>query len=406
MLWSALRYVTTANPPNKPDVDAHPWVWTADGKDLNLYEKSQEPWNANAIKRRRETNAMRPEHPTDSGKKAKVGERFGKPDLTALVVAERLQTPAQVMAYAQDHGSAQMHSWLQKQQRHLKSYIQEAYEWDSAKSIATEELENDWALIERLALQTCDCGHDGCQWWAAAEMFFENNKPCEGSLGVDRRLLANCLRRVIEHGPSKVVRVPMIVGPSNAAKSTLLDPVRAAFGTHAVFNKPKIGASSPLSKLVKGLKRFIYFDDYRPVDFARLPRENATLGVSTFLAMFQGQPFDVQVSQSFNDGHPEVTWKRGAALTAPLDGVWEPRGDVSYEDIRHMKSRVQQFEAHHVQPMEQLVKVPSCAASWARWLIVDSVAFAHRANSVARPLLPKRRLPTLPIVDDVVEESA
>ena len=59
----------------------------------------------------------------------------------------------------------------------------------------------------------------------------------------------------------------------------------------------------------------------------------------TFLAMFQGQPFDVQVSQSFNDGHPEMTWTTGAELTAPLDGVWEPRGDVSYEDIRHMKTR-------------------------------------------------------------------
>ena len=157
---------------------------------------------------------------------------------------------------------------------------------------------------------------------------------------------------------------------------------------------------------MKGLKRFIYFGDYRPVDFARLPRENATIGVMTFLAMFQCQPFDVQVSQSFNDGHPEMTWTRDAALTAPLDGVWEPRGDVSYEDIRHMKTRVQQFESYHVLPTEQLVPVPTCAASWARWLVIDSVAFAHRANSVPRPLLPKRQLPALPIIDDVVEESA
>lgn len=381
-------------------------MWTADGKELNLYEKSQEPWNADIIKRRREINAMRPAEPTDSGKKAKAGERFGKPDLTALVVAERLQTPAQVMAYAQNNGSAQMHSWLQKQQRHLKSYIQEAYEWESAKSIATEELENDWVLIERLAKQTCDCGDEGCQWWAAAELFFENNKPCESNLGVDRRLLASCLRRVIEHGPSKVVRVPMIVGPSNAAKSTVLDPIREAFGTHAVFNKPQIGASSPLSRLVKGLRRFIYFDDYRPVEYARLLQGKATISVTTFIAMFQGQPFDVQVSQSFNDGHPEMIWKRGAAITAPLQGVWEPYGGVSYEDTRHMRSRVQQFEAYHVLPLEQLVKVPSCAASWARWLVVDSVAFAQDLNAVARPLLPKRRLPTLPIVDEVVEESA
>ena len=74
---------------------------------------------------------------------------------------------------------------------------------------------------------------------------------------------------------------------------------------------------------------------------------------------------------------------RGAALTAPLDGVWEPRGDVTHEDARHMKSRVQQFEAYHELPKQQLVGVPSCASSWARW----------RVNVPHAPPLLKRRLP-------------
>ena len=65
-----------------------------------------------------------------------------------------------------------------------------------------------------------------------------------------------------------------------------------------------------MANLPKG-KRFIIFDDYRPVEYAALPRDNPTIAVTTFLAMFQQQPFDVQVSQSFNDGHPEVVWKRG-----------------------------------------------------------------------------------------------
>ena len=54
---------------------------------------------------------------------------------------------------------------------------------------------------------------------------------------------------------------------------------------------------------------------------------------------------------------------RVAALTAPSDGVWEPRGDVTHEEVRHMKNRVQQFEAHHELPKQQLVGVPSCASS-------------------------------------------
>eukprot|EP00973_Karenia_brevis_P049637 6890040-Karenia_brevis.AAC.1 len=89
-------------------------------------------------------------------------------------------------------------------------------------------------------------------------------------------------------------RVPCILGPSNSAKSTLLDPVRAVFGHDAVFNKPKLGAPCPLSCLRVGHKRFIYFDDYRPVQYARLPKDNPTVSVLTFLAMFQRQPFEIQ----------------------------------------------------------------------------------------------------------------
>ena len=128
MLWSALRYITIANPPKKTYVDPKPEVWTADGKKLNLYEKAQEPWNADTIKRRREENALRSSAQSDSTKKTKLCERFGKADLTALVLAEGLQTPAQLMAYSQDNGSSSMHVWLQKQQRHLKAYIQDAHE--------------------------------------------------------------------------------------------------------------------------------------------------------------------------------------------------------------------------------------------------------------------------------------
>ena len=62
------------------------------------------------------------------------------------------------------------------------------------------------------------------------------------------------------------------------------------------------------------------------------------------------------------------------------------------EDIRHMQSRVIQFSAHHVIPTESIQQVPMCRESWARWLVIDSAAFA------ARPAL--RPPSTLPIVDD------
>ena len=77
---------------------------------------------------------------------------------------------------------------------------------------------------------------------------------------------------------------------------------------------------------------------------------------------------------------------------APSDGVWEPRGHVTHEDVRHMERRVQQFQPNHELQKQHLVGVPSCASSWARWLVVDSIAFSQRVNVPrALPLL-KRRL--------------
>ena len=151
---------------------------------------------------------------------------------------------------------------------------------------------------------------------------------------------------------------------------------------------------------MKGQKRFIYFDDYRPVDYARLPRENPTVSVLTFLAMFQRRPFDVQVSQSFHDGHPEMVWRRGAAITGPLDGFWDRSGSITAEDVRHMQSRVVSFHAYHQVPENQLSPVPLCPQAWCRWLLVDSAAFA--ARPLLRPVpteLRRRPLPPLPVAE-------
>jgi hypothetical protein len=186
-----------------------------------------------------------------------------------------------------------------------------------------------------------------------------------------------------------------MVGPSNTGKSSVFDPVRAVFGA-SVFNKPKLGAPCPLSKLPRD-KRFIYFDEYRPVEYAALPKDNPTVSATTFLAMFQGQPFDVQVSQSFNDSHPEVIWKHGAAMTAKEEGLWDPMGIVTREEIRHMQSRVEVFRAGYIIPEADFVSLPLCGESWARWLVHDSMLYAA-APRPQPPLVARRRLvPLLPI---------
>ena len=92
---------------------------------------------------------------------------------------------------------------------------------------------------------------------------------------------------------------PLIVGPSNTGKSTLLLPLDDLFGKKHVFHKPALRSKFALRNIMRD-KRFLFWDDYRPVEYAQ-----STVEVSTLLSLFTGHPFEVQVSQSFNDGNPD-----------------------------------------------------------------------------------------------------
>jgi hypothetical protein len=51
-----VRYGTQASEGKAADkLDPTPLIYTADGSVLNLFEEAQEPWNAHAAKKRRES---------------------------------------------------------------------------------------------------------------------------------------------------------------------------------------------------------------------------------------------------------------------------------------------------------------------------------------------------------------
>ena len=102
-LWSAVRYLHI--PTNrKRRVDRKPEVWTRDGRTLNLYEMSQQPFQASAWKADRERRASEPLHE----KTGKNTERFTKLDFNALILAERLLTPSAVIEHVMEKGSLVM----------------------------------------------------------------------------------------------------------------------------------------------------------------------------------------------------------------------------------------------------------------------------------------------------------
>ncbi|CAE7740581.1 unnamed protein product [Symbiodinium microadriaticum] len=103
----------------------------------------------------------------------------------------------------------------------------------------------------------------------------------------------------------------------------------------------------------------------------------------------------VQVSQAHHDGNPDFRWPRGAALTAPLDGLWDVMSPVMREDVRHMQSRVIQFDIH-VPVAGDWQPIPHCAQSWCKYVREGSAAYASKLSRS----VPAERVQGLPIADE------
>ena len=247
-----------------------------------------------------------------------------------------------------------MQLFVHQRQKYLKEYLADAHEWGQARAQAAADRQTEWDLLCQTASQACPHGQS-CNYAAAASLFFEAN-----SATLSRADLAGALRSIIVSGPSKTTRTPMIVGPTNSGKTTLVLPFDDLFGFARVFHKPALGSSFALRNILKE-KRFLLWDDYRPVEYG-----HRTVPVSAFLSLFQGQPFEVQVSQSFNDGNVDFEWRHGCVLTAKAESLWTPMPGVDEEDIRHMKSRLLLF--HCVAQIKNLKDTAPCARCMCGWI--------------------------------------
>ncbi|CAK0814602.1 unnamed protein product, partial [Prorocentrum cordatum] len=371
-MWSAVRYGYMETPA-KPDVDDAPWVWQPDwagfareNDAIDLFEMSQEPYMAGVWVKRREA--------TDKAAGA-MGTKttFDLVDLTSTIIAKHLWTKGSLMAYVQDRGTKAMQRFVRSRVRKLTADLEETKEWASARENAAFEAVDDWTLVCRCAEETCPHG-PACSCRSAVETIFSRN-----AASFDVRELAASLRDILMVGPKKTTGVPFLVGPSNSGKSTVVYPFDDLFTPKRVLHKPALGSSFGLRNLASGTKRFIFWDDFRPVEFAH----EKTVPVSLFLSLFVGQHTEIQVSQSFNDGNKDVCWNHGAVFTGKLEGLWETTNKVGAEDIRHMQNRARQFPFTSVLSDGSLKDVLSCAPCTTAWIVREAAKFD--AVGVFRP---------------------
>ena len=358
--WSALRYLTHTTA-KKLEVDGDRAVWLAPGESFNAFEESQEPFNARSWRAKREKRDMNA---------AAEGEPtvFTKLDFTALVLSEGLDTRAKVLAYVQDRGNDSMRLFVNKHQKDLTRFLKEAVEWGDARKVAADEALTDWALLCQTADRDCPHG-SACNYHRCSEEVLNNNAS-----NWDRKRLAASLRNIIITGPTKDTRVPFLVGKTNTGKSTLVDPFDVLFGHSSVFHLPSITDERfALSNWCRN-KRFVYWDEFSPVEYA----DQGVLPATTFKKAFGGKYFEVQRAQNWHDGNDDFRWQRGAVFTNKAIELWTPTENVSLEDIQHMQSRVEMFPCTHVVKRPGTVGVQDgeeCAVHMARWIRDGAVAY-------------------------------
>ena len=276
-----------------------------------------------------------------------------------------------------------MQLFVNKNQKILNDLLEDAVEWSGARAVAEKEDLTDWALLCTAAEGVCKHGAT-CRYNEVAQEILEKNKD-----NFSREQLASSIRKVISMGPCKEARVPFLVGATNTGKSTLVDSVDDLFHWKQVFHLPAdTDKQFALRNWVKG-KRFVYFDEYSPVEYAR----DKIISVTTFKKAFGGKYFEIQCPKNWCDGNRDFKWDRGVIFTNKEDGLWNTVRGVSEEDIGHMKARVElfRFTYQFVQPGENVAKetVPECRRCFSKW-IVEACA-AHDANEGLRslPLLPE-----------------
>ena len=352
---SALRYlaVPTEEEPAADVVSPGRSAEDPNGADIEVRVESQEPFSAAGTRMRMETRGR---EASAEGKAAK----FQEIDLYGIVLERGLTTPDQVMERVCSRGSRQAQALARERQDELAEFVVGAHERSVAPEGSATERLSDVEMVAQAARSPRP--HPGpCPWdTARRETFARNPSASEAAM-------YGLLYRVIESGPSKVDRVPLLCGPSNSGKTMLFAPVDDVFGPGRVYHAPACRGSYPLMGLTEKKRRFAFLDEFSPVWHAS---QRNGVDAATQLLLVQGARFEVPMAKNFYKGNRDMAWEHGVCVTAPKEGLWSPPANaeihVTQEQVAHLKNRFAVFALDCSIPPRGIREVPNCGPCFAR----------------------------------------
>ena len=365
--WSAVRYgfFPTARKPQDA-LDPQPLVWCREGEHPTLFDCSQEPLTAAALRKRRENKVL------GASAASKPEPRAGELDIYAVIVQHGFRNTdenpwahKQLIEHLQRHGSPKVVELAWKMRHRLKQFIDDVWLWEEVGKDMKFLTLPRWDVLLHAFHSQCVCGGS---WRECAEWALQAN-------GIDAKEICTYLCHSLREGRSETAPVVTLMGRGGGeGKSFLLSPLPFMFGRQYTQRSPQPG-NFPLLGLDE--KRIAVLDDW---DF-----NPDVLPFSAQLLWYEGKDFPINRPQNDKDakGHLIYGGKAPIFITTKEKHLGRIIETASKEleagvasECSMLLRRLKVFAFHVKLPLDATrlhcleagFKIPPCCACFAKML--------------------------------------
>ena len=356
--WSALRYCCFPSP-KKPEasLDKASLSWSASGVTEDLFEESQEPATARALKKRRESKVM------EAAASGANEPRPSEIDVWPLVVRHNIRNTddnreahLQLIEKAKEVCTPAMQTFLFRIRRKLPALIDDVWQWEEASDRVELSTKARMAALSDAMASPCRC--DG-EWWPCIEGALRTN-------GIAASELAHDFYLNFAFGRSETVPVIVLAGlHGGEGKSLLLSPIGALLGEEYVLQGLASGAF-PMMDLPS--KKAVVLNEWK--------FNNGPISLGAQLLWFEGKTVPITKPQNDSEAGSGHCLYRGSApifITAPLKGL-QPLIDQAEADRQSGRAsqltmlmrrlHIYRFCTPCQPPRRQLDPCPACFANF------------------------------------------
>ena len=356
--WSAVRYGVMPTP-KKPaaSLDTEPWAWARSGTHPPLFEASQEPNTADALRRRRETKCQA------ASAEGNAEPRATELDLYGIIVRENFRNTAdnpfahkRLIAYLKQFASPALFQFAFRTRQKLSSLIDDVWSWETVSDDLALLGQSRWQRLLAAGQEPCVCQGS---WRQCAEW-------CIAANGINPIEFCSYVCQTMYHGRCESLPVVVLMGRSGGeGKSFLLSPLRTIFGEEHVQASPQPG-SFPLVDLES--KRIVFLDEW---DFS-----GAVVPLSTQLLWYEGKSFPITRPQNRDYvGHLHykgtapvyITCKEiflGPIVKRAQDAI--ASGGTSQDTM--LTRRLKVFSFTRKLPLASGVQIPACGSCFSNMM--------------------------------------